>query len=97
VNAAAITLLRICVRNDVPNLLVRHAESVHNANKDFSQRDPPLTPLGISQASHLVGKFPDPSSVVAVITSPLTRASVMDQRPSPGQHDKQLDNRLYSE
>lgn len=26
--------------------LVRHAESLHNTTKNFSLRDPPLTPLG---------------------------------------------------
>ncbi|KAH7309900.1 phosphoglycerate mutase family protein [Stachybotrys elegans] len=53
--------------------LVRHAESEHNVSKDFSQRDPPLTSLGLSQASALADTFPDPGSIATVFTSPLTR------------------------
>lgn len=54
--------------------LVRHAESEHNVSKDFSQRDPPLTTNGLTQASSLKTHFPDASSVAVVLTSPLTRA-----------------------
>ncbi|KAL5593154.1 hypothetical protein FOBRF1_012256 [Fusarium oxysporum] len=54
--------------------LVRHAESVHNVSKDFSHRDPPLTVLGITQASEVAKSFPSPDSVAVVVTSPLTRA-----------------------
>lgn len=54
--------------------LVRHAESVHNVTKDFSTPDPPLTELGIEQASQLVDSFPHSSSIGIVITSPLKRA-----------------------
>jgi len=53
--------------------LVRHAESAHNVSKDFSHRDPPLTSLGLEQASALVKSFPDPTSIVTVVSSPLTR------------------------
>jgi broad specificity phosphatase PhoE len=54
--------------------LVRHAESEHNISKDFSQLDPPLTPLGYAQAAHLVSTFPHPERIAVVITSPLRRA-----------------------
>ncbi|KAK4067208.1 hypothetical protein Purlil1_13906 [Purpureocillium lilacinum] len=54
--------------------LIRHAEAEHNVSKDFSQRDPPLTPLGLSQAGILATTFPDLSSVAIVLTSPLLRA-----------------------
>ncbi|SCO92503.1 uncharacterized protein FRV6_16631 [Fusarium oxysporum] len=53
--------------------LVRHAESEHNVSKDFSQRDPPLTSLGLSQASALADTFPHPGSITIIFTSPLTR------------------------
>jgi broad specificity phosphatase PhoE len=54
--------------------LVRHAEAVHNATKDYSILDPPLTELGIQQAGQLVQKFTRSASVGVVITSPLQRA-----------------------
>ena len=54
--------------------LVRHAESEHNISKDFSQLDPPLTPLGYAQAAHLASTFPHPERIAVVITSPLRRA-----------------------
>ncbi|CEL09251.1 hypothetical protein ASPCAL12390 [Aspergillus calidoustus] len=54
--------------------LVRHAESVHNVSKDFSQFDPDLTPLGLRQAAQLVQSFPFAPQVGAIITSPLRRA-----------------------
>lgn len=54
--------------------LVRHAESVHNVSKDFSQPDPELTTLGIQQAQRLIQSFPDAPKVGAVISSPLKRA-----------------------
>ncbi|KAH7110802.1 phosphoglycerate mutase family protein [Dactylonectria estremocensis] len=53
--------------------LIRHADSVHNVSKDFSHRDPPLTELGIAQASALGKSFPGLASVAIVLTSPLTR------------------------
>ena len=54
--------------------LVRHAESTHNVSKDFSERDPPLTEIGVKQASELVSSFPHSQSIGLVITSPLKRA-----------------------
>lgn len=53
--------------------LVRHAESAHNISKDFSHRDPPLTNLGITQASTLAKSLPNLASVAVVLTSPFTR------------------------
>jgi broad specificity phosphatase PhoE len=53
--------------------LVRHAESVHNVSKDFSQLDPGLTPLGLQQATHLTQTFPYASQVGMILTSPLRR------------------------
>ncbi|KAF5723839.1 phosphoglycerate mutase family [Fusarium mundagurra] len=53
--------------------LVRHAESEHNVSKDFSQRDPALTSLGLYQASALADAFPHPQSIDIIFTSPLTR------------------------
>ncbi|KAH7007887.1 histidine phosphatase superfamily [Microdochium trichocladiopsis] len=53
--------------------LVRHAESEHNISKDFTQRDPPLTATGLTQASTLIETFPDTASIAVVLTSPLTR------------------------
>jgi broad specificity phosphatase PhoE len=54
--------------------LVRHAESVHNVTKDFSQLDPSLTTLGFEQAAELGKSFPYAGRVGVVITSPLRRA-----------------------
>jgi broad specificity phosphatase PhoE len=54
--------------------LIRHAESVHNVSKDFSQLDPSLTPLGLQQAAQLVRTFPYSSRVGVILTSPLQRA-----------------------
>ena len=53
--------------------LVRHAESAHNVSKDFSHRDPPLTPLGQKQASALTSSFPGHETIAVVLASPLTR------------------------
>ncbi|CZR65942.1 uncharacterized protein PAC_15842 [Phialocephala subalpina] len=53
--------------------LVRHAESVHNVDKDFSRRDPELTPLGCQQAETLGRTFPYSDKLGLVITSPLRR------------------------
>ena len=55
-------------------IIVRHAESVHNVTKDFSQLDPPLTSLGVEQASSISQKLPDAASISTVISSPLRRA-----------------------
>lgn len=54
--------------------LIRHAESEHNISKDFSQPDPPLTSIGLVQASSLASTFPDAGSVAVVLSSPLKRA-----------------------
>lgn len=53
--------------------IIRHAESVHNVTKDFSIRDPGLTPLGFTQASALTTTFPAHSSIGVIISSPLRR------------------------
>jgi broad specificity phosphatase PhoE len=70
-------------------IIVRHAESVHNVTKDFSQLDPPLTSLGVEQASSISQKLPDAASISTIISSPLRRAiqttlagfsSILDKR-----------------
>ena len=70
-------------------IIVRHAESVHNVTKDFSQLDPPLTSLGVEQASSISQKLPDAAKISTIISSPLRRAiqttlagfsSILDQR-----------------
>lgn len=43
-------------------------------SKDFSQSDPPLTPLGLAQAGAIATTFPYLASVAIVLTSPLVRA-----------------------
>ncbi|KAK0614614.1 phosphoglycerate mutase family protein [Immersiella caudata] len=53
--------------------VVRHAESTHNITKDFSLRDPGLTPTGFTQASALAKTFPHLSSIAVIISSPLRR------------------------
>jgi broad specificity phosphatase PhoE len=55
-------------------IIVRHAESVHNVTKDFSQLDPPLTTLGVEQASSISQKLPAAANIATVISSPLKRA-----------------------
>lgn len=76
--------------------LLRHAESVHNVSKDFSQLDPSLTSLGFEEAAKLNQSFPYAGRVGVIITSPLRRAiqtalaafrSILDKRyfdPSSG-------------
>ena len=54
--------------------IVRHAESVHNVSKDYTQHDPSLTPLGLQQAAQLIHEFPYSSRVAVIITTPLQRA-----------------------
>jgi broad specificity phosphatase PhoE len=54
-------------------IIVRHAESVHNVTKDFSQLDPPLTSLGVEQASSISQKLPT-GHIATIISSPLRRA-----------------------
>lgn len=55
-------------------IIVRHAESVHNVTKDFSQLDPPLTNLGVEQASSISQKLPSAGNIAIIISSPLRRA-----------------------
>lgn len=55
-------------------IIVRHAESVHNVTKDFSQLDPPLTSLGVEQASSISQKLPSAGNIATIISSPLRRA-----------------------
>lgn len=55
-------------------IIVRHAESVHNVTKDFSQLDPPLTSLGVEQASAILQKLPSAGNIAIIISSPLRRA-----------------------
>ncbi|KAI9894285.1 MAG: hypothetical protein M1814_004139 [Vezdaea aestivalis] len=76
--------------------IIRHAESVHNVSKDFSQLDPSLTALGFEQAAKLDQSVPYAGRVGVIITSPLRRAiqtaltafpSILDKRyfdPSSG-------------
>ncbi|KAK0704636.1 phosphoglycerate mutase family protein [Lasiosphaeris hirsuta] len=53
--------------------LIRHAESAHNVTKDFTLRDPGLTPLGHTQAAALATTFPALDTVAVILASPLTR------------------------
>jgi broad specificity phosphatase PhoE len=53
--------------------VVRHAEAVHNVEKDFSRLDPELTLLGRQQAEILGRTFPFSDTVGLIITSPLRR------------------------
>jgi broad specificity phosphatase PhoE len=53
--------------------VVRHAESVHNVDKDFSRLDPELTLSGRQQAEILGRTFPFSDTVGLIITSPLRR------------------------
>ncbi|KAF2275769.1 phosphoglycerate mutase-like protein [Westerdykella ornata] len=73
--------------------LVRHAESEHNVSKDFSQPDPPLTPLGHAQASQLITSFPHPERIALILTSPLRRAIQTSLAAFP----HVLDKRYYTE
>ncbi|KAK4444576.1 histidine phosphatase superfamily, clade-1 [Podospora aff. communis PSN243] len=60
--------------NPTPTIyLIRHAESTHNLTKDFSLRDPGLTPTGFTQASALPKTFPHLSTIAVIISSPLRR------------------------
>ncbi|KAK9371584.1 histidine phosphatase superfamily [Lipomyces chichibuensis] len=69
--------------------LIRHAESVHNTDHDFSRLDPELTALGRQQADGFRLIFPSSDEVGMIITSPLRRtiqttllafADVLDKR-----------------
>lgn len=60
-------------------ILIRHAQALHNVNKDYSIPDPPLSELGVSQCSKLrtrlreqvaQGHFDRPELIV---TSPMRR------------------------
>ncbi|KAH8687992.1 histidine phosphatase superfamily [Tricladium varicosporioides] len=53
--------------------IVRHAESEHNITKDFTVRDPGLTPLGRQQSTKLSETFPHSNSIGLILTSPLRR------------------------
>lgn len=55
-------------------IIVRHAESVHNVTKDFSQLDPPLTSLGVEQASSISKNLLSAGNIATIISSPLRRA-----------------------
>ncbi|KAH6683463.1 hypothetical protein B0J14DRAFT_633027 [Halenospora varia] len=52
---------------------VKHAESEHNVTKDFTIRDPGLTPLGRQQSTKLSETFPHSDNIGLIITSPLRR------------------------
>ncbi|KAK9234110.1 histidine phosphatase superfamily [Lipomyces kononenkoae] len=69
--------------------LVRHAESVHNTDHDFSRPDPELTALGRQQAADLGRGFPYSNQISVIVTSPLRRtiettlqafANILDKR-----------------
>ncbi|KAK9352278.1 histidine phosphatase superfamily [Lipomyces doorenjongii] len=69
--------------------VVRHAESVHNTDHDFSRLDPELTALGRQQADDFRRIFPSSDEVGLIVTSPLRRtiettllafADVLDKR-----------------
>ncbi|KAK0105955.1 hypothetical protein ONS95_004466 [Cadophora gregata] len=64
--------------------LIRHAESVHNVSRDFSQLDPSLTSLGFEQAAKLDQSFPYAGRVGTTLTA---FPSILDKRyfdPSSG-------------
>lgn len=71
--------------------LVRHAESLHNVDKNFSRLDPGLTSLGKQQAASLSDTFPHSNDVGTVISSPLTRTIQTTLLAFP----KVLDKRYY--
>jgi len=54
--------------------VVRHAESVHNVDKDFNRLDPGLTDLGREQAQNLSNIFLYSDKVALIISSLLRRA-----------------------
>jgi broad specificity phosphatase PhoE len=68
--------------------LIRHAESVHNVDKDFSRIDPQLTSLGKEQASALSKSFPHLKDVGLIISSPLSRTIQTTLLAFPGVLDK---------
>ncbi|KAK0644117.1 histidine phosphatase superfamily [Cercophora newfieldiana] len=58
-------------------ILVRHAEALHNATKDYSLHDPELSELGRSQCrelkKNLMGKIPEELDVGLIVVSPMVR------------------------
>jgi len=72
--------------------LVRHAESVHNVDKDFSRLDPELTTLGRQQAQLLGPAFPYSNDIGLIITSPLRRTIQTTLLAFP----KVLDKKYYA-
>lgn len=81
--------------------LIRHAESVHNVSEDFTPLDPPLTELGITQASKLAETFMPGHRVAVIYSSPLRRAiqtvlyaftNVLDEKYFPSDSNKGVEN-----
>ncbi|PSK43781.1 hypothetical protein B9Z65_7295 [Elsinoe australis] len=58
-------------------ILIRHGEAEHNATRNWSIPDPPLTSLGEEQCKelhkHLQSNFPLANEIDTIITSPFTR------------------------
>src|SRR5271170_3356416 len=54
--------------------LFRHAEAVHNAERDESIRDPPLTEKGKKQAQEILETYKFLNQPTLILTSPLRRA-----------------------
>jgi len=54
--------------------LFRHAEAVHNAERDESIRDPPLTEKGKKQAQEILETYQFLNHPTLILTSPLRRA-----------------------
>jgi broad specificity phosphatase PhoE len=69
--------------------LIRHAESVHNVDKDFSRLDPELTVTGKEQSRELGRRFPFADQVGLIIVSPLRRAIQTTLHAFPSILDKQ--------
>ncbi|KAK9428054.1 histidine phosphatase superfamily [Lipomyces doorenjongii] len=53
--------------------LVRHTESVHNVDHDFTRLDPELTLLGRHQAEDICRSFTSSDEVGVIVASPLRR------------------------
>ncbi|KAK4225987.1 histidine phosphatase superfamily [Podospora fimiseda] len=58
-------------------ILVRHAQALHNVDRDYTIHDPPLSELGRAQCldlkSNLVPKIPSQLDVELIIVSPMKR------------------------
>ncbi|KAE9362972.1 phosphoglycerate mutase-like protein [Stipitochalara longipes BDJ] len=58
-------------------ILIRHAEGIHNVQRDFTIHDPPLTTLGLdtqcADLSTALQSHPLAPKISLVVTSPLTR------------------------